>query len=213
MIDPLLSTALPLALVASSLLPGLVIFTLAEDSVRLRTALNLLGALSKLLLVGLILWGVYHKLAFEARFELLPNLPLVLRADALSLLFVTLSALLWFLTTIYAVGYLEQSPHRSRFFGFFSLCVTATVGVAMAGNLLTFILFYEMLTLSTYPLVVHRGTGVARRAGEAYLLYTVLGGVQLLLGAVGSGCTRWRARWNSVPRVSSAAWTARSTLP
>ncbi len=183
-INPAFSATLPVALVASSLLPGLIIFALAEESVRLRTALNLLGALSKLLLVALMLWGVYHEAAFETRFELLPGLPLVLRADALSLLFITLSAQLWFLTTIYAVGYLEGSPHRSRFFGFFSLCVTATVGVAMAGNLLTFILFYEMLTLSTYPLVVHRGTAVARRAGEAYLLYTVLGGVLLLLGAV-----------------------------
>lgn len=183
-ISPAFSATLPLALVASSLLPGLIIFALAEDSVRLRTTLNLLGALSKLLLVALMLWGVYHEAAFETRFEMLPGLPLILRADALSLLFITLSAQLWFLTTIYAVGYLEESPHRSRFFGFFSLCVTATVGVAMAGNLLTFILFYEMLTLSTYPLVVHRGTAVARRAGEAYLLYTVLGGLLLLLGAV-----------------------------
>lgn len=164
-----LSFALPLALVASSLIPGLIIFTLAEESVRLRTLLNLTGALSKLLLVGMMLWGVFHEATFESRFDLLPGLPLLLRADALSLLFITLSAQLWFLTTIYAVGYLEQSPHRSRFFGFFSLCVTATVGVAMAGNLLTFILFYEMLTLSTYPLVVHRGTEVARRAGATYL--------------------------------------------
>lgn len=179
-----LSFALPLALVASSLIPGLIIFTLAEESVRLRTLLNLTGALSKLLLVGMMLWGVFHEATFESRFDLLPGLPLLLRADALSLLFITLSAQLWFLTTIYAVGYLEQSPHRSRFFGFFSLCVTATVGVAMAGNLLTFILFYEMLTLSTYPLVVHRGTEVARRAGATYLLYTVIGGILLLLGAV-----------------------------
>ncbi|MFN2287206.1 MAG: proton-conducting transporter membrane subunit [Chromatocurvus sp.] len=178
-----MSFLLPLALVASSLVTGLIIFALAEESVRLRTALNLLGALSKLLLVGWMLLGVYNGVEYEARFKLLPGLPLVLRADALALLFVTLSAQLWFLTTIYAVGYLEDSPHRSRFFGFFSLCVTATVGVAMAGNLLTFIVFYEMLTLSTYPLVVHRGTPVARRAGETYLLYTVLGGVLLLLGA------------------------------
>ncbi|MEQ8514163.1 MAG: proton-conducting transporter membrane subunit, partial [Chromatocurvus sp.] len=183
MIEQSASFLLPLALVASSLLPGMVIFALAEESVRLRTALNLLGALSKLLLVGWMLLGVYNGVEYETRFELLPGLPLLLRADALALLFVTLSAQLWFLTTIYAVGYLEDSPHRSRFFGFFSLCVTSTVGVAMAGNLLTFIVFYEMLTLSTYPLVVHRGTAAARRAGEVYLLYTVLGGVLLLLGA------------------------------
>ena len=115
---------------------------------------------------------------------LLPDLELVLLADTLSLLFLTLSAGLWLVTTVYAIGYLEGSPHRSRFFGFFSLCVTATAGVALAGNLITFLLFYELLTLATYPLIVHRGTEVARRAGQTYLAYTIFGGALLLLGTV-----------------------------
>jgi len=175
---------LPLLMVASSLLPGLVIFGLGEQRFRLRTALNLSGALAKLALVGWMLWGVYHGQHFETRLPLLPDLDLVLRAGPLSLLFVTLSAGLWLLTTIYAIGYLEGSPHRSRFFGFFSLCVTATVGVAMSGNLITFLLFYELLTLATYPLIVHRGTEEARRAGQSYLVYTLCGGAALLLGTV-----------------------------
>ena len=173
---------IPLLVIASSLLPGLIIFGMAEERVRLRTTLNLLGAVSKLALVGLMLWGVFHEHHYETRLALLPGLELVLRAGPLALLFVTLSTVLWLLTTVYAIGYLEGSPHRSRFFGFFSLCVTATVGVALAGNLITFVLFYELLTLSTYPLVVHRGTDVARRAGQTYLIYTVVGGALLLLG-------------------------------
>ena len=175
---------IPLLVVASSLLPGFIIFALAEERVRLRTVLNLLGAVVKLGLVGLMVWGVYHEHIYETRLLLLPNLELVLRAGPLSLLFVTLSTGLWLVTTIYAIGYLEGSPHRSRFFGFFSLCVTATVGVALAGNLITFLLFYELLTLSTYPLVVHRGTEAARRAGQTYLIYTLFGGALLLLGTV-----------------------------
>jgi multicomponent Na+:H+ antiporter subunit D len=113
----------PLLVVASSLVPGLIIFGLAEDRVRLRTALNLVGALTKLALVGWMLWGVFHEQHYETRLVLLPDLELVLRAGPLSLLFVTLSSVLWLLTTIYAIGYLEGSPYRSRFFGFFSLCV------------------------------------------------------------------------------------------
>ncbi len=175
---------IPLLVVASSLLPGLIIFGLAEERVRLRTVLNLSGALVKLALVGWMLWGVYHEHQYETRWALLPNLEFVLRAGPLSLLLVTLSSLLWLVTTVYAIGYLEGSPHRSRFFGFFSLCVTATVGVALSGNLITFLLFYELLTLSTYPLVVHRGTEVARRAGQSYLAYTIFGGALLLLGTV-----------------------------
>lgn len=178
------NAALPLLILASSLLPGLVIFVLPESSVKVRTTLNLCGALLKLTLVGVMAWGVLHGVAYETRLPLLPELDFVLRADALSLLFVSLSSVLWLLTTVYAIGYLEDSPHRSRFFGFFSLCVTATVGVAMAGNLLTFLLFYELLTLATYPLIVHRGTEVARLAGRSYLRYTIAGAALLFIGTV-----------------------------
>ena len=178
------SAALPLLILASSLLPGLVIFFLPESSVRIRTTLNLFGALLKLALVGVMAWGVLHGADYETRLPLLPELDFVLRADALSLLFVSLSSVLWLLTTVYAIGYLEDSPHRSRFFGFFSLCVTATVGVALAGNLITFLLFYELLTLATYPLIVHRGTEVARLAGRTYLRFTIAGGALLLVGTV-----------------------------
>jgi multicomponent Na+:H+ antiporter subunit D len=175
---------MPLGVVLSSFLPGLVIFFLAESRIRLRTTLNLAGALAKLAFIGVMLWGVVNDREYVFRHTVLPGLDLVLRADALALLFVTLSAALWLFTTLYAIGYLEGAPHRSRFFGFFSLCVTATVGVAMAGNLFTFFLFYELLTLSTYPLVVHRGTEQAVRAGHVYLAYTLSGGALLLTGTV-----------------------------
>ena len=175
---------IPLLVVISSLLPGLIIFGLPEEKVTFRVVLNLLGALTKLLLVSWMLWGVYHGHHFETRLPLLPNLELVLRAGPLALLFVSLSSILWLVTTVYAIGYLEDSPHRSRFFGFFSLCVTATVGVALAGNLITFLVFYEVLTLATYPLIVHRGTEEARLAGKTYLRYTFFGGTLLLIGTV-----------------------------
>jgi len=178
------STTLPLLIVGSSLLPGLAIFFLSEERVVSRTILNLTGAFLKLVLVGAMLWGVSHGHHYETRLPLLPELDLVLRAGPLAMLFVTLSAGLWLVTTVYAIGYLEGSPHRSRFFGFFSLCVTATVGVALAGNLLTFLLFYELLTLSTYPLIIHRGTEESRRAGRVYLIYTIAGGALLLLATV-----------------------------
>ncbi len=175
---------LPLAVLASSLLPGLVIFLLPEARVGLRTALNLLGALTKAALVGILLAGVYAGEEYGFRYAVLPGLELVLKADALGLLFMTLSTVLWLFTTLYAIGYLEGAPHRSRFFGFFSLCVTATMGIAMAGNLFTFFIFYELLTLSTFPLVVHRGTDKAMRGGTVYLAYTLAGGALLLTGIV-----------------------------
>ncbi|ABV36009.1 NADH dehydrogenase (quinone) [Shewanella sediminis HAW-EB3] len=178
------STALPLLVLGSSLIPGLMIFFLSEEHVVARTALNLASALLKIVLIGGMFWGMLHGYHYESRLPLLPGLDLVLRAEPLSMLFVLLSAGLWLVTTVYAIGYLEESPYRSRFFGFFSLCVTATVGIALAGNLMTFLVFYELLTLCTYPLIVHRGTEVARRAGRIYLTYTIAGGALLLLSSV-----------------------------
>ncbi len=177
-----MSEWLPLAVLASSLLPGIAIFLLHEDSVRVRSSLNVFGACTKLLLVGILLAGVRAGQDYEVRYAVLPGVDLALKADALGLLFITLSAVLWLFTTLYAIGYLENAPHRSRFFGFFSLCVTATMGIAMAANLFTFFVFYELLTLSTFPLVVHRGTAKAVRGGTIYLAYTLVGGTVLLAG-------------------------------
>ncbi|MDR9426116.1 MAG: proton-conducting transporter membrane subunit [Marinobacter sp.] len=176
------SVLLPLFALMTSLLASVVIFTLPERGHRLRILINLGAAGLKLVFVGIMIWGISEGREYELAFEMLPGVQFVLRADALSMLFAGLSAILWLLTTIYAVGYLEGSPNRSRFFGFFSLCVASTTGVALAGNLFTFFLFYEMLTLSTYPLVVHRGTEKALKAGRNYIIYTLTGGAVLLLG-------------------------------
>lgn len=180
----MLSSSLPLMILFTSLGVAPVILALPEDRSRLRSSLNLGAATLKLCLVIWLCVEVGDGTVFETRLTVLPGLDLILQADALSTLFLALSALLWLLTTIYAVGYLEAGSDRSRFFGFFSLCVAATVGIAMAGNLFTFLLFYEVLTLATYPLVVHRGTAEAHRAGRIYMAYTLGGGLVLTVGVV-----------------------------
>jgi multicomponent Na+:H+ antiporter subunit D len=175
---------LPVLVLGVSLVTALVVFALRESQARVRTIINISGAAAKLVLVAVMVYGAATGSEFESRFAFLPGWELVLRADFLSLLFASLSAILWLVTTVYAIGYLEGSPNRSRFFGFFSLCVTATMGIALAGNLLTFFVFYEMLTVVTYPLVVHRGSSAALAAGRTYLLYTLTGGTVLLAGIV-----------------------------
>lgn len=174
----------PLLIIATSLIPGIWIFFIPEHQRFLRSALNIGGALVKLQLVILVLIGIYTGEVYQIQWQVLPGLELKLKIDGLAGLFLLLSAFLWLLTTIYAIGYLENSPNRSRFFGFFTLCVSATTGVAMAGNLFTFVLFYELLTLATWPLVVHRGTQQAIAAGRVYLRYTLVGGGALLVGTV-----------------------------
>ena len=176
---------LPLFILFTSLLASPVLFALPERAAGLRTGINLGVAALKVALVAWLGWKVSQGVIYDIRFAMLPGLEFKLQADPLAILFVSLSAILWLITTVYSVGYLERGPHRARFFGFFSLCVAATVGIAMAGNLFTFLIFYELLTLATYPLVIHRGTAEALRAGRIYLVYTLAGGLVLLLGTLG----------------------------
>ncbi len=172
------------SILLSSFIPGIIIFGLPEEKHRLRTVLNICGSIAKIALVLIMDIGVYFGHIFEIRLSIIPGVELLLNGDPLSALFATLSSVLWLLTTVYAVGYLEGSPNRSHFFGYFSLCVTVTIGIALAGNLVTFLLFYEMLTLTTYPLVIHRGTEKSQRAGGNYLIYAFSGGAAFLFAVV-----------------------------
>lgn len=178
------NTYIPLFVILSSFVPALIIFRLPQKRYTLRTFLNLFGIFMTLFFVLWMFIGVYHNQEYLFRLPLLPNLDFSLKAGTLALFFTGLSSILWFITTIYAIGYLEGSAHSSRFFGFFSLCITATIGVALSANLITFLIFYEILTLSAYPLIIHRGTEESRIAGNKYLFYTIAGGALLLLGAV-----------------------------
>lgn len=175
---------LPLLILSSSLFTGLVIFTLRDHHDRARYMLNLFGATVKLVLVAIIVIGDRRGNVYESRLPLIPGIDLIFQVNPISLAFLGLSALLWWVTTLYAIGYFEGSPRQNRFFGFFSLCVTATMGIALAGNPITFFIFYEMLTLVTYPLVIHSGTTDAIKAGRTYLVYTLSGGVLMLFGII-----------------------------
>ncbi|BBI72803.2 hypothetical protein HAALTHF_24380n [Vreelandella aquamarina] len=175
---------LPLTTLATSLFAAVIIFSLPEEARRVRTYINLLAAVAKILLVIVMVGRVSEGYEDTFSFQIVGGVDFVLRADALGVMFAGLSSLLWLCTTIYAIGYLEGAANRKRFFGFFSLCVTSTLGVALSGNLFTFLIFYEMLTLSTYPLVVHAGSAKALAAGRVYLRYTLTAGVVLLLGVV-----------------------------
>jgi multicomponent Na+:H+ antiporter subunit D len=183
--SPNLLSLLPVILIALSAVAAVAIFVLPEGAVRSRSAINLIAAAAKvIIIIGLVPLILEDDIAPEFRAPFLPGIDLVLSIDPLSLLFAALSAVLWLLTTVYAIGYLKGTPNLSRFFGFFSLCVTATVGISFAGNLVTFLLFYEMLSLVTYPLVAHFGTPAALKAARLYLFYALGGGLLLLVGIV-----------------------------
>ena len=168
-----MTALLPLLVLVTSLLPGLVTFFLAQESYRLRNTLNLVGAVLKLALIVVMLLAVAGGASYEVAIPLAPGLELLLRIDALALLFVSLSAFLWLLTTVYAIAYFGTKAQQSRFFGFFGLCVASTTGLAMSGSLITFFVFFEVLTVSTWPLVVHKQDRPSLQAARTYLAYAL----------------------------------------
>ena len=158
------SSMLPLFILLTAFVTGIVLLVIPESKQKIRTTINLVNAFLTIIMIVVLIIGIQAGQNFRLVFPLLPNINLVLHADPLSLMFVGLSGVLWFVTTIYAIGYLRNAKHQSRFFGFFSLCVFATLGIAMAGNLITFLIFYELLTLAAYPLIVHKGNEASLRA-------------------------------------------------
>ncbi len=103
--------------------------------------------------------------------EPLPGLPLSLEVEPLGLLFALVASSLWIVTSLYSIGYMRghHEKNQTRFYLFFAVAISSALGVAFAGNLFTLFVFYEILTLCTFPLVTHHQTQAAKRAGRVYL--------------------------------------------
>jgi multicomponent Na+:H+ antiporter subunit D len=117
--------------------------------------------------------------------EIAPDVPLLLNADPLGVFFAIIASGLWIFTSFYSIGYMRGAGEKkqTRYFASFAICLSATIGIAFSGNLLTFVVFYEMLTLATYPLVIHKENREAINAGRQYLAYTLTAGLLLIAAA------------------------------
>ncbi len=102
---------------------------------------------------------------------LFPGIDLAFRLEPFGMLFALIASFLWFITVIYAIGYMRghHEQNQTRFYSLFALAIAAVLAIAFSENLLTLFVFYEVLTLSTYPLVTHAGTDKARLGGRTYL--------------------------------------------
>ncbi len=103
--------------------------------------------------------------------EPIPGISIAFKIEPLGMLFALVAGLLWIVTSIYAIGYMRShnEKHQTRFYAAFAVAISCTLGVAFSANLFTLFLFYELLSLSTYPLVTHTGTAAAKKAGRIYL--------------------------------------------
>ena len=173
----------PLAAVLVSLVAtGLILASYSRPNVR--EAWSVLAALAKFAIIASMLPGVLNGTIYVSNLgTVVPGVDFVLRADPLGMLFATLASLLWIFTAFYCIGYMRglNEHGQTRFFASFAASVSAAIGIAFSGNLLTIFVFYEMLSVATYPLVAHDETAEARAAGRKYLAYTFFGGGVLVL--------------------------------
>lgn len=117
-------------------------------------------------------------------FRLFSGLRITFRLDGMGAVFAGLIAFLWPLAVLYSIEYMKHEERKTTFFAFYLMTYGVTVGVAFAGNLLTMYLFYEMLTLVTFPLVLHPMTKEAAEASRKYLYYSIGGAAFAFLGLV-----------------------------
>ena len=118
--------------------------------------------------------------------EMLPGLAISFTLEPLGMLFACIASSLWILNSFYSIGYMraKHEEHQTRFYACFAIAIWAALGVAMAGNMLTLFVFYEVLTISTYPLVTHSGTREAVRSGRLYLGLLIGSSIGLQLPAI-----------------------------
>ncbi len=162
--------SLALALLVPALATVAIVLFRARPN--LREAVSLAAAA---ILFGIVL-RLHSAVTDGARPELVmaepfPGIPLVLEAEPLGVLFALVASFLWIVTTLYSIGYMRghHEKNQTRFYVFFAYSIASVMGVAFAGNLFTLFVFYEILSLATFPLVTHAGTEAAKRAGRVYL--------------------------------------------
>ncbi len=177
------------AILASMAVPltGALLISLAGRMPNLREAITLVTAAVLLAVVltllPLVLAGARPSVLL---FSLLPGLNIAFQVEPLGMLFALIASGLWIVNSLYSIGYMRgnQEAHQTRFFVCFALAIAATMGIAFSGNLFTLFIFYEVLTLSTYPLVTHHGTEKARDGGRIYLGLLLSTSTVLLLPAL-----------------------------
>ncbi|MCM1264380.1 MAG: proton-conducting membrane transporter, partial [Butyrivibrio sp.] len=115
-------------------------------------------------------------------FYLMDKIPVYFHIDALGRLFITVTSIIWLVTGFYAFVYMQHEGAEKRFFIFYILVYVILIGLESAGNLITFYLFYELMTLSSMPLVLHSGSKEAIMAALKYLFYSMCGAYLALFG-------------------------------
>lgn len=153
----------------------------------LREWLSILTSVILLLTVSALLQEFLQGATIEQRLlEPIPGIALHLAIEPLGMMFAVIASLLWLINTIYSIGYMRgnNEQHQTRFYVCFAIAIGCTLGLAFSANLFTLFIFYEVLSISTYPLVAHKGNELAKKGARTYLAILMGSSIGFLLLAI-----------------------------
>jgi len=182
-----MSVTLLLALALTVPLVGAVLIAMSHRKPNQRETVTLVTAVALFSIVAALTTRV---LAGERPYlellDILPGIPLAFRIEPLGMMFALVASFLWIVNSIYSIGYMRgnKEKHQTRFYVCFAVALWATMGVAFSANLLSLFVFYEALTISTYPLVTHHGDEKAVRGGRTYLGILLTTSIGVMLPAI-----------------------------
>lgn len=178
-----------LLVIAAVLVPllGALLIPLFHANPNLRESVTLVTAsLLYLIAMGLLGPVLDGRRPEVIAIQVAQGLTLAFQVEPLGMLFALVASSLWIVNSIYSIGYMRANaePRQTTFYVCFAIALASTMGIAFAKNLFTLFLFYELLTISTYPLVTHKGSEEAVRAGRLYLLLLLGTSLVLFLPAI-----------------------------
>ncbi|MDP3059002.1 MAG: proton-conducting transporter membrane subunit [bacterium] len=176
---------LPVMIVLLPLVATAIIYSIERYSWKMRNLLSVVASLASFILVlssykqvisGVQLVAEYH--------NFLPPFGLSFKIDYLSFLVAAVVSGVWFLVTVYSTEYMAKEHHKNRYYPFLVLTLAGALGVVLSSDLFTFFLFFELMSFTTYVLVIHEETEAAMKAGYKYLILTILGGLALFFAII-----------------------------
>jgi multicomponent Na+:H+ antiporter subunit D len=166
---------------------AIVFIAITHNNINLREACTLISSVCLIFVVYSLLPRVLQGEEPQLHLlEFLPGLAIHFKIEPLGMLFACIASFLWLINSIYSIGYMRgnNEKHQTRFYICFAIAIASTMGIAFSANLVTLFIFYEVLTLSTYPLVTHKGSEDAMRAGRVYLGILLTTSICFLLPAI-----------------------------
>ena len=174
-----------LAILASSF--GAILIMVFRKHPNLRESVSVVAGITKFLLViSMVPYVLSGKVITYHLVSIYPGINLSFRVDGFSMLFACVSSFLWILTTFYSIGYMRSLKEhaQTRYYACFALTLSGALGVAFSGSLFTLFLFYELVSIFTYPLVMHHEDKEAFAGAKKYLIYLMGSGKLFFLPAV-----------------------------